>query len=332
MEDDRGMSEHVETAGAARLAIAAQERGPAVFSRLAGCYALEARGADAVEFLHGQLANDVKGLPDGGSSRSLLLNHKGQAMAEAQVLRLEPRRLVLVVDDDMGEWVRETLARHIVFDEVELTPVACEVVTIQGANARGAVEAAGLNVPAAGITVEASGGSFVYATSRTGAGGYDVLVIGDPTSERATSVEDALARAGAGKVRPGAIDAARVVTLVPTAGREGGEGVLPQEAGLEHLVSFRKGCYLGQEIMARIEARGSVRRALVALELSSEPAGRDVSLDGKVVGRLGTVARLPDGRIGALAVLRKEARDASGLSAGDGVGAKRLEAARMMPA
>src|SRR5690606_24190993 len=229
MEDDRGMSEHVETAGAARLASAAQERGPAGFSRLAGCYALEARGADAVEFLHGQLANDVKGLPDGGSSRSLLLNHKGQAMAEAQVLRLEPRRLVLVVDDDMGEWVRETLARHIVFDEVELTPVACEVVTLQGANARGAVEAAGLNVPAAGITVEASGGSFVYATSRTGAGGYDVLVIGDPTSERATSVEDALARAGAGKVRPGAIDAARVVTLVATAGREGGEGVLPQE-------------------------------------------------------------------------------------------------------
>ena len=161
------MSEHVETAGAARLAIAAQERGPAVFSRLAGCYALEARGADAVEFLHGQLANDVKGLPDGGSSRSLLLNHKGQAMAEAQVLRLEPRRLVLVVDDDMGEWVRETLARHIVFDEVELTPVACEVVTIQGANARGAVEAAGLNVPAAGITVEASGGRRIPCRSPT---------------------------------------------------------------------------------------------------------------------------------------------------------------------
>ena len=314
------------------LAVAAQNDGPAVFARLAGCLALEAKGADAVEFLHGQLANDVKGLPEGGSSRSLLLNHKGHAMAEAQVLRLETRRLVLVVDDGMGEWVRETLARHIVFDEVELTPMACEVVTIQGANARSAAQAAGLEMPADGQATDGRGSHIVYGAARTGAGGYDVLFLGGSADARATSLEVGLARAGARKVDLAAIDAARVVTLAPTAGREGGEGVLPQEAGLERLVSFRKGCYLGQEIMARIEARGNVRRAPVALELSAQPEGRDVRLEDRVVGRLGTVARLHDGRLGALAVLRKDALEADGLSVGDGVSAKPLGVARMMPA
>lgn len=326
------MSDTLDALDGTGLAVAAQSDGPAVFARLAGCFALEAKGADAVEFLHGQLANDVKGLPEGGSSRSLLLNHKGHAMAEAQVLRLESRRLVLVVDDDMGEWVRDTLARHIVFDEVELTPLACEVVTIQGVSARSAARAAGLEPATDGLVDQAPGSHIVYGSARTRAGGFDVLFLGESAGVRAASLEEELGRAGAHEVDLGAIDAARVVTLTPTAGREGGEGVLPQEASLERLVSFRKGCYLGQEIMARIEARGNVRRALVALELSAVPEGRDVSLNDRVVGRLGTVAALPHGRIGALAVLRKDAVEASGLSAGAGVSAKPLADALMMPA
>ncbi len=312
------------------VSTATRPGGAPMFTRLAGSAALLATGADAVDFLHGQLANDVKGLRDGGAVRSLLLNHKGHAMAEAQVLRFEQRRLALIVDDGQGAWVRETLERHIVFDEVKLEPVDCVVLTVQGV-ADGALGALSAQPPAEGEWLAIGPSGHAYRTARTAAGGYDVTFLGPEAGGLAAEAEAALTAAGAVAADEAALDAARVAGLVPAAGREGGEGVLPQEAGLEGLVSFRKGCYLGQEIMARIEARGSVRRGLVALELSGEPAGREVTLDGKVVGRLGTVARLPDGGLGALAVLRQDVADAGRLSVGPQATARVVRAARMMP-
>ncbi|HEX7039179.1 MAG TPA: hypothetical protein VF202_03590 [Trueperaceae bacterium] len=317
-------------AGAARPpaeqeAIAASSGGPPFLARLRGSAALEVSGPDAAAFLHGQLANDVTGLRPGGTNRSLLLNHKGHALAEAQVLRLEERRLVLVVDDDRVEQVAESLERHVVFDEVELRRVPAAAVTLQGsaaadilAAAAGARGAAGAPGEGAFASVKLAGAAaLVYAVRRSSAGGFDALALGPGD---ASALEAALVSAGAVPVGPGGLDAARVAAGVSSAGREGGEGVLPQEAGLERFVSFRKGCYLGQEIMARVAARGAVRRGLATLELAGEPAGRDVEAGGRVVGRLGTVARLPDGSLRALAVLRHDLTEGTAVSAG-GAGA-----------
>lgn len=325
------MSDDTAARGERDAAVPARAGGVPVFARLAGSSALLATGADAVDFLHGQLANDVKGLGDGGTVRSLLLNHKGHAMAEAQVLRFDQRTLALIVDDGQGDWVRETLERHIVFDEVELRSVDCQVMTVQGDAAAVAVGALGGPPPAAGQWLGVGTEGQVYGAARSAAGGFDLTFLGPDSAARAEEAAAVLAGAGAVAAAETALDAARVAGLVPAAGREGGEGVLPQEAGLEGLVSFRKGCYLGQEIMARIEARGSVRRGLVALELSSEPPSREVTLDGRVVGRLGTVARLPDGAVGALAVLRKDVQDSTRLSVGPNATARVVKAARMMP-
>ena len=95
---------------------------------------------------------------------------------------------------------------------------------------------------------------------------------------------------------------------IASASGEGGEGALPQEVGLEHAVSYRKGCYLGQEIMARIEARGNLRKGLRGLKLAALPGSetRDLTLEGKKVGRLGSVAEHPDLGIIALASVRME--------------------------
>ncbi len=324
--------------GAGASAVLAAAAGGAPFAALlASSAALEAIGPDAAPFLHGQLANDVSGLPVGGAGRGLLLNHKGHALAEAQVLRAGADRLLLVVDDGRVDWVQETLERHIVFDEVALRRVPAAVVTVQGAGASEAVARAARELGAEPGSLPADGGlvawagegweSFAYPVRRSEAGGYDVLTVG-----AGPDLQALLERAGAVPVDAAALDVARVSAAVPAAAREGGEGVLPQEAGLAGLVSFRKGCYLGQEIMARIEARGAVRRGLRSLELAGAPAGRDVSLAGKVVGRLGTVATLPDGSVRALVVLRNDVPDGASVSAG-GVGGRVLPvAARRMPA
>ncbi len=330
----RGASTTASAAGTERAAAAldAAAGGPPFVARLEGSGVLEASGPDAAAFLHGQLANDVTGLPVGGTNRSLLLNHKGHAMAEAQVLRPEERRLLLVVDDARLDWVAESLERHVVFDEVELRRVPAAAVTVQGRGAAGALADAlgGLGAAEGAFASGALGGSpvLVYAARRSAAGGFDVVALG---AGDAGVLEGALVAAGAVPVGRAGLDAARVAARVPAAGREGGEGVLPQEAGLEGFVSFRKGCYLGQEIMARVAARGAVRRGLATLELDGEPAGRDVVADGRVVGRLGTVARLPDGSWRALAVLRGDVGEGAGVSVGGAAGSVVAAAARRMP-
>ncbi len=306
--------------------------GATVATPLLASTVLRAVGADAAPFLHGQLANDVQGLRPGSARRSLLLNHRGHAMAEATVLRDAGDAFRLVVDDHHGDWVLRTLVDHVVFDQVEIAAVpGMALLTVQGDGAvaallglglelppegeHGAVASAGaLATPGApgipGALATAAAPGTIWPRARAGGAGYDLVVAGSSLEAWLT----ALAGAGATLVGEDALDAARVAARVPTAGSEGGEGVLPQEAGLEGALSYRKGCYLGQEIMARIEARGTLRRALAVLAIEG-PQGAaelrsgerpDVLYQGKVVGRVGTLARMPNGELRAMAVLRTD--------------------------
>ncbi len=287
---------------------------------------ISAVGPDAPAFLHGQLANDVTGLPVGGVNLSLHLNHKGHAVAEGSVLRRGKSDLLYVVEGAAAEWVFDSLSGHIIFDDVALGRPELVLITVQGAGASALLPEA----PAAGqaLTLELRGHAVtVYGRRRSEHGGFDLLV----ALSDVDGVVKALTSAGATPVGRETLDALRVAAGLPSAAGEGGEGVLPQEAGLEHALSYRKGCYLGQEIMARIEARGNLRRSLTRLGLSAVPgsaveradgaggaptpapsAARTVYLEGRAVGALGTVvireADEAGGRptVEALAVLRND--------------------------
>lgn len=103
--------------------------------------------------------------------------------------------------------------------------------------------------------------------------------------------------------------AMRVLAGWPALGKEIDEKTLPQEVRFDEHggVSYTKGCYLGQETVARVHFRGHVNRTLQGIVLpgAEAPPGVPVRLDAKEVGRLGSVLMLPD-RILALAVLRRE--------------------------
>ncbi len=292
--------------GETRLALAALADDGALLTPLLGSSVITFLGPDAATFLHGQVANDVSGLPSGGAGHTLLLNHKGHALAEASVLRRARDDLLLIVDDGQGAWATENLRRHIIFDEVELADApALVVLTLQG-------QAAGRLLGSAPqeqrfATLELHGAEVTaYPRRRSASGGYDLVVAADELQQLLSG----LLAAGAVAVGERALDAVRVHGTVPSAAFEGGDGVLPQEAGLEAALSYRKGCYLGQEIMARIEARGKLRRGLQRLTLAalpnvSQPELRVITSGGRRVGLLGTVAEY-GGAVQALAVLRND--------------------------
>ena len=298
--------------------------GRALLIEVPGVAPLRLTGADRVDFLHGQISSEVRGLPTGGTNEGLLLNHKGHALAQLRVVR-RADDVYLSVEGDAGRQVREHLERHIIFDQVEVHDLTGEIVvwTLQGA-ARAvdaALDAVGALRPEAGTSRQVpwdGAAVLLTAAARSGAGGVDLHVL----ARQAGAVRRRLEEAGALPADPAALRLLRTAAGIPHAATEGGEGVLPQEAGLEPLVSYRKGCYLGQEIMARIEARGSVRRALHGVLLEDEPKAADVEREGRSVGRLGSVARHPQLGWIALAVLRTDVDDDAALSFG-GVGGRR---------
>lgn len=298
----------------------------ALLVRVDGLDWLRLRGADRIDFLHGQVSNDVRGLAVGGNTRALLLNHRGHALAETRILRSEEELLVAVEGDAVGI-VEDSLRRHIIFDQVELERPSEPLVpfTLTGANAEGVLADAGLTVPAEeGIFVRTSLSDHpvtLLRSRRTEFVGFE-LYLPEEAVESATA---ALQGAGAVLGSWATLTLARVCAGIASAAGEGGEGVLPQEAGLEPLVSYRKGCYLGQEIMARIEARGKLRRELGALVLEEAPRDgeRKVVRDSRPVGLLGTVARHPDLGFVALAVLRSDLSEADSLEVG-GIPARRV--------
>ena len=276
---------------------------------LLGTGALRLTGADRLEFLHGQVSNEVKRLHPGEGRAALMLNIRGHALALMRVYRRDDD-LFVAAEGGSVERLEAGLRAHIIFDQVEIQNLSGSLtaLTLQGTNAAKTLQKifrAELPAPDTFFQLPfASAKVLISPVARSRAGGFDLHVL---TSD-AEALANALKDAGAGLAGEDALGAQRTAAGIAEAEFEGGEGVLPQEAGLTYALSYRKGCYLGQEIMARIEARGKVRRRLVGLNLSALPeAGeRDLTQNGKTVGRLGSVAVHPQLGVIALGSVRTE--------------------------
>jgi tRNA-modifying protein YgfZ len=309
-----GAIAHLGDAAAETRALAA---GEAVVVPLARHGGLRLRGPDRIDFLNGQVSHDVRALAVGGALAAMLLDHRGRPQADVTVVRRE-HELYVAVDDARVARVLASLRAHLVFDQVEIedqSDVLASLV-VSGHDAARALDdalgapagtaAAALAAGAEGASVEApfaGAAVLLHARRRANHPSLDVHVLGRDLG----ALMAALAAAGFRTVGEIALAAARIEAGIPSSAFEG-EEALPQEAGLDDRLSYRKGCYLGQEIMARIEARGSLRRGPVRLSLADAPvdtAERSVlDGDGKAVGRVGTAAWTAASGWQALAVLR----------------------------
>ncbi|MGA8874136.1 MAG: glycine cleavage T C-terminal barrel domain-containing protein, partial [Candidatus Korobacteraceae bacterium] len=137
---------------------------------------------------------------------------------------------------------------------------------------------------------------------------YEIWAAG----ENAEKVWDGLIAAGAIPVGSDALEMYRIARGVPRYGVDLRERDLPQETGQQHALNFTKGCFIGQEIVERIRARGNVHRTFIGFELEGEPPhpGTKIRANDKDVGEITSAARIPfpnGERILALGYLRREA-------------------------
>jgi folate-binding protein YgfZ len=258
-------------------------------------------GADSVDFLDGLLSQNIASIPVGGAAPSLLLAPQGKLRATVWVLR-EESRLALVSDAGTGSIVLGDLTRFKLRVDVDLTLEEGPVLDLWGPGGGRLLEEMGLPVPVVREWATHDDG-FVAALPFRGVALPRYVTTGVPAETFET-------HGG----RPVGLLAATAVRI------EAGEGVvgvdlddstIPQEGGVvDDAVDFTKGCYLGQELVARIDSRGRVNRHLRGVVVETNvlpPPGAEIVTLDKVVGTLSSVAESLSLRAPvALALVRRE--------------------------
>jgi len=276
---------------------------------------LRARGPDAAEYLQGQLTNDIEALEPGTGCYAALLNRKGHMQADMRVLRLSTGDLWLDTEAQGTPAVQRHLLMYSVGRDVEIEDVSGEwsVLSVIGP---AAAEVAG--------TALAIGEHAQRLYERDG---VEILAVGTDLgldlivrAEQSREVRELLIRSGAAEVTEAAAEILRVESGRPRFGHEMTSATIPQEAGIdERAVSFTKGCYIGQETVARLHYRGRPNRHLRGLRLEAPVADGDaIALGEREVGTVGTAILSPALGPIALAVVRREAEPGSRVAVGDG--------------
>lgn len=302
---------------------------------------LAVRGRDAEEYLQGQLSQDVVALAVGATADSLLLEPDGKLAALLRVTRTDGQGFVLDVDAGYGDAVAARLRRFLLRAKVELETLDWRCLSLRGA---GVADAAG-----GLLTVLAERGVLALPFEWSGWGGVDLLgpadvVLGPERLELPPGIVACSADA---------VEACRIVSGVPAMGAELTPKTIPHEAGVvARTVSFTKGCYTGQELVARIDSRGgNVPRRLVGVVAPAGPPevdalspgmtlhggeapADDAAAEDKVVGTLTSAAWSVElGAWAGLAYLHRNV-DAPGpvrLRSGDGIGGSRPARTALLP-
>jgi tRNA-modifying protein YgfZ len=257
------------------------------------------RGSEAADFLQGQVSNDVEALEPGSGCYATVLSHKGKLRTDLRILRDEDS--FWLDTEAIGHAVLEhmlrtySLGRDVQYEDLT---EARALLSLVGPAARERLDAA----PPAEEHAFVTGEHGTYVATQLG---VDVIAAPGTTLDVEAVSEEAA-------------ECVRIEAGRPRLGYDMDADTMPQEAGInERAVSFTKGCYVGQETVARLHYKGKPNRHLRGLRLS-EPAerGSEILLGERVVGKLGSTCVSP--RLGpiALALLRREAEPGTTVQVG----------------
>jgi folate-binding protein YgfZ len=272
-------------------------------------------GREAKSFLQGQVTNDVEALTPGEGCYAAFLTPKGKMLGDLRILDAGDE-LLLDTERVALQELFNMIRRFSIGFDVELHKRTLEsgLLSLLGPESEAVAGGGGFGL-----------GEPEHSNSAVTVGGIEARAIrtdlGIDLLCDAADVDGLRAALGVTAVSEAVAECLRVESGRPRYGVDLDDTVIPQEAGLnERAVSFTKGCYVGQETVARLHYRGKPNRHLRGLRLGADAAatGDELTFEGRAVGRVGSVAVSP--RFGpiALALVRREAPVGSVVAVGDG--------------
>jgi folate-binding protein YgfZ len=274
------------------------------------------KGPDAAEYLQGQLTNDIETLEPGQGCYAALLDRKGHLVSDMRVLRLESEsgNVELDLERDSAGAVLKHLRTYSIGRDVEIEDVAEQwaLISVIGPRVAELTGFDGLGPEHAQRHRDWDGAEVLGVATDVG---IDLFM----RSEHTEAVQRQLREAGVAEVSLDAAEIVRVEAGRPRFGLDMGPDFMPAEAGIvERAVNFEKGCYIGQEPVARLHYRGKPNRSLRGLRLSAPASpGEPLRLGEKEIGRLGSTCISPALGPIALAIVRREAGTGDRLLVGD---------------
>ena len=300
-------------------------------------------GADRVRFLHGQVTNDVKRLRVGEGCYAAVTTNKGKMESDLNIFCLADE-LLLDFEPGLTRKISQRLEKFIVADEVQVVDVAADygLLSVQGPKAEEVVSMIGLigrdalpRVQAdqqVGPTIlkisDATLGEIYLVNhprlasfplpAKRGEGenmlsGFELFIPHSSLGAMADKLIAAAKQIGGRACGWQAFDTARIEAGIPRFGADMDETILPLECGIENnAISYKKGCYIGQEVINRIHSFGHVAKELRGLRLTDDleslPQRRDkLFYQGKEVGYITSAVKSPDYGNIALGYVRREA-------------------------
>jgi folate-binding protein YgfZ len=272
-------------------------------------------GPEGATFLQGQVTNDVEALSPGSGCYAAFLTPKGKMLGDVRILATEDE-LLLDTERVALQSLFNLIRRGLIGFQAELHKRTLErgLLSLVGPRSAAVAGVPGLDDTQEHTHRSIQVGGIEARAIRTDIG-VDVLC----ETSQVPDLRAALSEMGAREVSQEAVECRRVETGRPRYGIDLDETVIPEEAGLnDRAVSFSKGCYVGQETVARLHWRGKPNRRLRGLRIDGPAStGDDLRLDDRVVGRLGSEVVSPRFDHIGLALVRREAPPGSVLTAGE---------------
>lgn len=250
---------------------------------------LQVTGEDAATFLQGQFTNELR-QPEGAAVYGLWLNQKGKVLADSHVLKLAENEFLLASITSAVTAIQPRLEEYIVADDVKLTDETAQVhgLAVLGPHGGEFIRQLLGAAPPPGQFAR-SDGVWVFAGRRVRAENFELI---GPENRIADTKQQLLALGGRA-VNAGEMEFARIADGLPVIPGDIGQADLPNEGGLEDAaISFTKGCYLGQEVMARLKNMGQIRRRLHVVQGTGAlpPALASLYQGGRKVGQIRSIA------------------------------------------
>ncbi len=271
-------------------------------------------GRDAQNFLHRMISNDVKSLQTGKGVWALFLDIKGHIQGDMKIYRFEDF-LMMILQRHALDRVIKGLDRYVISEQLRMIDVSDEFGLFQifGPDAAAVLQSKGIqSLPTEELSFQSASVNGIESQIIRMGTGYSILV-------PAGSATDLLNSLDLQPIGQRAFDIFRIETGLPVLGLDFDDSNLPQESRLDKAISFTKGCYLGQEVIARLDAQGHVNKILMGLESGAElKPEQKLHFGEKEVGRITSVAYSPLKKlnIGLGYIRREQAKDGQTLQSG----------------
>jgi len=274
---------------------------------------LRITGKDRISFLNGLLTNDVSQLKENGGQRTALLNSKARVLADLH-LYTQPESLLIDTGESAALHVKEILDRFIITEDVQIQDSSQDLVhvTVQGPKSAQAIKEV-LGAEAQDLKQleqKTLGPSIIISRDRTGQSGYDIIL---PTLEAEPVWQGFLLHGGDIGLNPVGSQALEILRLeagYPKYATDVDENTIILEAGFKDAINFNKGCYLGQEVVARATHIGRVNKQLVRLEVETKDSvspRSKLTSDGREAGFITSAAFSPGlGKVASLGYANRE--------------------------